>query len=1125
MRHHKKSHNFLRVGSQSLSTISNVNCSTVNSCKQCDNCLPIRNDNQDPIQIFQLDGNKAKCYDGCPAQNFTSNTNDYEYSIMAPITDEMYCCDCESQAQLDVNGNYHENNEVVNRICQLDGNTSLNSSSISDGSSVNGTHESSKCKRKKGYFNKFAQIANYLPVVAVCNLRSFFPKLFNFKNDFVERNIDVGLLCEVWQKFEDKKHSHEIEKLLELDGLKYFSTVRPKGKRGGGAAIIVNLKKFSVEKIDVNNPYSLEICWALAKPRSKHAKVKKIILCSFYCAPKSRKKAELIDHIICTLQSLTSKYPNCCICLGGDKNKLDISQLLCSSLKLVQMVNKGTRKGEILDIFVSNYSQCYNQPEIIPPVPPDNPSNGVPSDHHVPLCTPHTDPLCPPKREYKVITYRPLPDSKLHQFGNWITQENWDSLDETNSPENKVETYNKMLLETLDKYCPTKTVSLRINDEPFTTADMKTLKRRRQREYCSKGKTNKYYKLKKEFKAKYERAAKDFLLKQTEALRISNPAQLINTLKKMGAPPGQLDDVSSFTLENHENLSPLQAAEKIAYHFSKISQEFPPLNYSHLPRRVLKKLETPESESCTPKLSPFEVHEVIKRANKPKSGVPSDLPRKIVSEFAPELSTPMCKIYNSILETAKYGTAKWPPQWKIEWGTPLQKTQNPKNEDELRVISLTPFPSKVMEKFVMTWLLMYVGDQIDPRQYGGLKNNSISHYLIEIINFILYNQDFSDPIAILACAIDFSKAFNRVNHNILITKLSDMGVPGWLLNLVMGFLTNREMRVRYKGCVTQPQPLPGGGPQGSLLGGFLFLILINLCGFPVDEISISEKICSNRGKFSPETLHAKFVDDMTLIESINLKENLIGNPDRPLPDPFRTRTGHVLPPEKSQVYNEIANIQNYAHVNQMKLNYDKTKFILFNPCRDFDFLPELTQLDQTISCVESIKLLGIHLRSDLSWVDNSAAIVKKAYSRLWPMKRLKSMGAEVLDLKEVYIKQVRPMVEFGVPVWTSSLTQIEVQNIERVQKAALHVILGDQFKNYHSALQMLELQTLEDRRLKLCETFAKNAVKNPKFSNWFQIGGPKTRSDKIRYCVPQANRDRFARSPIPFLTNLLNAAA
>ena len=134
------------------------------------------------------------------------------------------------------------------------------------------------------------------------------------------------------------------------------------------------------------------------------------------------------------------------------------------------------------------------------------------------------------------------------------------------------------------------------------------------------------------------------------------------------------------------------------------------------------------------------------------------------------------------------------------------------NEDDLRIIALTPFLSKVMEKFVMTWLMVYVGDQIDPNQYGGLKGNSISHYLIELINFILYNQDFDAPIAVLACAIDFSKAFNRVNHNILITKLSDMGVPGWLLNLVMGFLSDRELVVRYKATQTDHKPLPGGGP-------------------------------------------------------------------------------------------------------------------------------------------------------------------------------------------------------------------------------------------------------------------------------------------------------------------------
>jgi hypothetical protein len=64
---------------------------------------------------------------------------------------------------------------------------------------------------------------------------------------------------------------------------------------------------------------------------------------------------------------------------------------------------------------------------------------------------------------------------------------------------------------------------------------------------------------------------------------------------------------------------------------------------------------------------------------------------------------------------------------------------------------------------------------------------------------------------------------SRPNNYILITKLSDMGTPGWLLKLVMGFLTERKMKVRYKGTTTGDRQLPGCGPQGSLLGGFLFL--------------------------------------------------------------------------------------------------------------------------------------------------------------------------------------------------------------------------------------------------------------------------------------------------------------
>ena len=80
-----------------------------------------------------------------------------------------------------------------------------------------------------------------------------------------------------------------------------------------------------------------------------------------------------------------------------------------------------------------------------------------------------------------------------------------------------------------------------------------------------------------------------------------------------------------------------------------------------------------------------------------------------------------------------------------------------------------------------------------------MKGNSICHYLIELINCILYHQDNPEPTAVLACLVDSSKAFNRQDHNILITKLSDLGIPGWLLKVVMAFLKDSSMKVNYKG--------------------------------------------------------------------------------------------------------------------------------------------------------------------------------------------------------------------------------------------------------------------------------------------------------------------------------------
>ena len=420
----------------------------------------------------------------------------------------------------------------------------------------------------------------------------------------------------------------------------------------------------------------------------------------------------------------------------------------------------------------------------------------------------------------------------------------------------------------------------------------------------------------------------------------------------------------------------------------------------------------------------------------------------------------------------------------------------------------------------------YIGDKLDQKQFGGLKGNSISHYMIELINFIRYNQDYNLPVAILACAVDFSKAFNRQNHNILITTLSDMGVPGWLLNIIMGFLKERVMVVNYKGATAEAKKLPGGGPQGTLLGLLLFLILINLCGFNQGHTEIGSTITKAKQSFQHPTFHTKYVDDLLIAEALNMKETLINNPNRVMPDTYHSRMGLKLDPEKSKVYKEIDNIQDYAAKNQMKVNSSKTKFMVFNPTQSFDFVPDKKLDNKTLETVESMKLLGLVVSNDLSWKLNTEYLVKKAYGRLWSIQRLANHGASLEDLVDIYSKQVRSVLEFGVPVWNSSLTKEEVKDIERVQKSFHQIALGTDFLNYADALDQTGLDTLEIRRTKLCLGFAKKAAKHTKHSHWFakrnDQGMPNTRSVKLNFSEPICRLERFKNSPIPYLTRLLN---
>ena len=208
------------------------------------------------------------------------------------------------------------------------------------------------------------------------------------------------------------------------------------------------------------------------------------------------------------------------------------------------------------------------------PVEPDDPNHGSPSDHRVPVAHPLTQTSVVVPREFIVKTARPLPESGLQLFSQWIKSEEWDCLPTDATPTDQVAAFQTKLDEKLNEIFPLKVFKLFTQDKPFITCELKRLDRFKKRVYSKHGaKSEKYLKLRKLFDEKYLKAAHDYLQKNVSGLLESDPGKAYSTLKKMGAQPGDCQDDGSFQLIQHldQNLSTEESTERIAQHFANIS--------------------------------------------------------------------------------------------------------------------------------------------------------------------------------------------------------------------------------------------------------------------------------------------------------------------------------------------------------------------------------------------------------------------------------------------------------------------------------------------------------------------------------------------------------------------------
>ena len=945
-----------------------------------------------------------------------------------------------------------------------------------------------------------------LPVILNINPRSLYNKTDEFSELIEQYSADLITISESWEREE-----RTLEELLQLENYKVITNVKQRDFRGGKPAILINEEKFYVKTLcpdPITVPVGVECVWALITPKNTapNSKVKYIAVASvYYRGPKSTKKGELFDHIAQTFHFLSSKYgSNIHFVIAGDTNRLNLSPITNLSPNLKQEVKVYTRLNPpaILDPIITTLGKWYQSPVTKPPINP-NKDGGKPSDHLIVLMMPLVSALQHPPRVYTSVVTRPLTQAGMQKFASWVEKYEFSEIYECKDGHRMAEIFQELLLNNFHRCFPTKILKVCAEDKPWVSAELKKLHRSVQREYLKHKQSEKWKELNQKFIEKCSYEKEKYYQNMVSDLKLSNPGKWYSKVKRMTGKTGGQENI---LVDELIGLSSKQQAERIAEHYSDISNNYDQIQEQDFPEYLNPLQYRGRSDYIPPSIEPLKVYQTIRKMNKKAATVENDIPIKLLDEFSVELAFPLSHIISFCIREGIY-----PNIWKLENVTPLPKVFPPEKLQDLRKISGLLNCSKIADKIIGEMIIQDMEPTRDPSQYGNQKKVSAQHYLIKMLHQILRAVDKNsqnEAIAVLVNLVDWSQAFDRQSHKLGVQSFIKNGVRPSLIPILISFFQNRKMKVKWNKESSSIYTLNGGGPQGGLLGILEYLSQTN-----------------DNTDFLDEDDKFKFIDDLSILEIINLISQGLAthNFKFQVASDIDIEHNQFLPQSSIKSQNYLDRLENWTNSNLMKLNADKSKFMIVNFTEKYQFNTRLTLENKQLEQVNETRLLGVVINDKLTWHSNTEFIVKKAYKRMVILHNLFDFGLPVSEMVNIYILYIRSILETSAVVWHSSITQAETSEIERVQKVALRIILGGEYEDYKKALNISGLQTLSDRRIALCKQFAKNCTKSSKMSHIFPLNQHtvNTRNPE-KYFVSPASTGRLANSAIPYMQRLLN---